>query len=386
MNLLMTDNISQQKKGKTNQIKDGHTSNLPYIKGEKSIDRNKSLNGNIENFIGYAQIPVGLAGPILIKGIHAQGSFSIPLATTEGALVASYSRGMKACRLAGGVKVACVKDLMIRAPYFKFDTLSEAMNFSQWAEAHFPAFKTSVENTSRFCKLIKIDCHQEGNAVTIFLSFKTGDASGQNMTTIATDAICRFILQNSAIQPIQWYIESNSSGDKKATRRALNQTRGKKIITEVIIPRDLVQKVLKSTPEKMCAYFLTSTLASITVGAIGNMGHIANGLTALYLACGQDVACAVESSIGILRMECTDNKDLYASLTLPSLVVGTVGGGTGLSTQSEGLKIMDCLGSGKAQKFAEICGATALAGELSIAAAIAEDHFTSAHKHLGRKK
>lgn len=345
----------------------------------------QSLKGNIENFIGYTLVPLGLSSPLLIHGDHAQGEFRIPLATTEGALVASYSRGMKATRLAGGVSAYCVEDLMTRAPYFQFFDMGAARTFVQWAHGQQRILEQAVVRTSNYCRLEKLQLIQEGNAVIMNLSFVTGDASGQNMVTLATDAICKYILNNYSEKPDKWYIESNYSGDKKATGKSLYQTRGKRVIAETTMPRAIVASVLKSTPENICKYFLTSNLASAQAGSLGNTGHVANALTAIFIACGQDVACVAESSIGILRMEVRDNGDLYAALTLPSLVVGTVGGGTHLESQSAALESIDCLGAGKAKKFAELCCATALAGELSIAAAIAEDHFTRAHRILGRR-
>ncbi len=358
---------------------------LKYINGNEPIDHNQSLDGNIENFIGYMQLPVGLAGPLLVNGNYAQGNYNIPLATSEGALVASYSRGMKACSLSGGVTSICVNQSVQRTPYFKFENLRIALEFVSWLKKKYNKFETLVKETSNYCELSNMDFLQEGNSVTIVFEYTTGDAAGQNMVTIATDKICTFILEDFNHQPTNWYIEGNYAGDKKPTMNSLSSTRGKKVIAEVVIPKEVVSSVLKSTPENICNYFLTSTLSTIQAGAIGNPGHIANGLTALYLACGQDAACVAESSVGVLRMELTENKDLYTALTLPALIVGTVGGGTHLPTQKEGLRIMNCLGVNKAQKFAELCCATALAGELSIAAAIAEDHFTSAHKSLGRK-
>ena len=358
---------------------------LKYINGKEKIDHQASLKGNIENFIGYMQLPIGLAGPLIVNGDYAQGKYNIPLATSEGALVASYTRGMKACTLSGGVTSICINEAVQRTPYFKFENLRIAMDFVKWAKSNFDTFSDLVKETSNYCQLSTVKFLQEGNSVTITFEFTTGDAAGQNMVTIASERICRFILKEYRHQPTTWYIEANYAGDKKPTGNTLSNTRGKKVIAEVTIPKEIVASVLKSTPENMCKYFLTSTLSTIQAGAIGNPGHIANGLTAMYLACGQDAACVAESSVGVLRMELTENGDLYAALSLPALIVGTVGGGTALSTQAEGLRIMNCKGVNKAQKFAEICCATALAGELSIAAAIAEDHFTRAHKALGRK-
>ena len=358
---------------------------IPFITGKKQIDHSQSLKGNIENFIGYIQLPVGLAGPLLVNGDHAQGLYNIPMATSEGCLVASYSRGMKAAQLSGGITSICVKESVQRTPYFKFDNLRTCLEFIKWAKSQFAAFQSVVSRTSNYAQLDLLEFTQEGNSVTLCLQFTTGDAAGQNMVTIATDAICKYILDNFQHWPIEWYIEANYAGDKKTSAKTLSGNRGKKVIAEVTIPKDIVASVLKSSPENMCKYFLASTLSSVQAGSIGNQGHLANALTAIYIATGQDVACVAESSIGILRMETTKGGDLYASITMPALIVGTVGGGTHLPTQAEGLRIMNCKGVNKAQKFAELCCAAALAGELSIAAAIAEDHFTRAHKSLGRK-
>jgi hydroxymethylglutaryl-CoA reductase (NADPH) len=206
------------------------------------------------------------------------------------------------------------------------------------------------------------------------------------MVTICTDQICRFILSDFSIAPVEWYIESNYSGDKKATSLSFSRARGKKVTSEIVLPRKIIEAVLRTSPEKICKYWLSSTLAVIQSGAIGAQGHVANGLTALFIACGQDVACISESSIGLTRMETNSNGDLYVSVTLPSLIVGTVGGGTALPTQNECLEMLDCRGNGKARKFAEICGAVALAGEISIASAMSVDHFTKSHQKLGRRK
>ena len=366
-----------------------NTTPLSYISGQKNPEHSQSLNhtlkGNIENFIGYTQVPLGIAGPLLINGDYARGSYMIPLATTEGALVASYSRGMKAAQLAGGIDTICVNDQLQRVPYFEFISAKAARDFGDWIKQQESKFQQLVSSTSNYCVYKSLSVIQEGKGTLLNLSYTTADAAGQNMVTLATEAICHYALSHSPIQPTNWYIEANHSGDKKAQTMSLSQSRGKKIIAEITLPKAIVKKILKSTPEAICQYYLTATLCNLQTGAIGNVGHVANALTAIYLACGQDVASVTESAIGILRMETTKEGDLYASLTLPALVVGTVGGGTHLPTQAEALQLIDCSGAGKARKFAEICCATALAGELSIAAAIAENHFTRAHKILGRR-
>jgi hydroxymethylglutaryl-CoA reductase (NADPH) len=226
----------------------------------------------------------------------------------------------------------------------------------------------------------------EGNQLILTFEFYTGDAAGQNMSTLCTEEICKYIIKKTPVIPLLWYIESNYSGDKKATALSFTQVRGKKVCAEIYLPEKIVKSVLKTTSKAMENYWRSSTIGVIQSGSIGAQGHYANGLAALFIATGQDAACVAEAAVGITRMECQTDGSLYASVTLPNLVVGTVGGGTSLATQKECLELMDCYGEGKAVKLAEICGALVLAGELSIAAAIAAGHFSDAHKKLGRKK
>jgi hydroxymethylglutaryl-CoA reductase (NADPH) len=225
----------------------------------------------------------------------------------------------------------------------------------------------------------------EGNQVLCIFDYTTGDAAGQNMVTICTDTICQFILENTPIKPQLWYIESNYSGDKKATVVSFSTVRGKKVTAEAMISEKVVKEVLFTTSNEIATYWQTSTVAALQSGSIGIQGHFANALTALFMACGQDVACVSEAYVGITRMEVSKKGDLYITITLPSLVVGTVGGGTRLPTQKECLELIGCYGEGGARKFAEICGALVLAGELSIAAALASGSFAKAHRLFGRK-
>ena len=359
---------------------------VDHLQGGQFLNHSNQFKGNIENFIGMAQMPVGLAGPLLIKGDEeASGSFFVPLATTEGALVASYNRGMKAIQQSGGLYVACLGEGVQRAPFFKFNNMQDALSFKYWLKSQEASFANIVSESSNHAKLNNVQVLIEGNSLILNLEYLCGDASGQNMVTICTDRICKYILENSPFRPVKWYIESNYAGDKKATFRAFNQVRGKNMSAEVCIPAAIVKSVLRTTPEAMVDYWTYSTLAVVKSGAIGAQGHIANGLTALFIACGQDVACVSESSIGITRMELTEDGDLYAAVSIPALMVGTVGGGTSLPTQRECLEMLDCYGAGKAKKFAAVCTGLALAGELSIAAAMAADHFTKAHEVWGRK-
>ena len=222
------------------------------------------------------------------------------------------------------------------------------------------------------------------NHIILTFEYNTGDASGQNMVTICTEAICENIIMNTPVKPQYWYIEGNYSGDKKANALSFTTVRGKKVTAECVISEKILNDILKTSAQSVAKYWSSSTISVIQSGAIGAQGHFANGLTALFLATGQDVACISEAAIGVTRMEVINMNELYVSVTLPNLIIGTVGGGTKFSTQQECLDIMDCNGAGKSRHFAEICGALLLCGELSIASALAEGHFTQAHKKLGR--
>ncbi len=359
---------------------------MPFLTGASKFEDTESLRGNIENYIGMTQVPTGLMGPLLINGTAAHGEFYIPMATSEGALVASYNRGARATRLCGGVTSVCLTEAVQRAPIFRFNSLSEVGTFMFWVLDKIEAFREIVGKHSKHAKLEDFRLNMEGNQAVMIFDYTTGDAAGQNMVTICTDAVCQYIIEHAPIKPKQWYIESNYAGDKKATAVSFSTVRGKKVTAEALITRQVVKEVLASTPEDIAMYWQTSSVAAVQSGSIGIQGHFANGLTAIFMACGQDVACVAEAYVGITRMEVTSSGDLYVAVTLPSLMVGTVGGGTGLPTQRECLNLLDCTGPGSARKFAEICAATVLCGELSIAAAMASGSFSKAHKIFGRKK
>jgi hydroxymethylglutaryl-CoA reductase (NADPH) len=359
---------------------------LKKVSGEESALDINEVQGNIENFIGMSMVPTGVIGPLRVIGTSANGDYFVPLATSEGALVASYHRGAKACYLAGGASSICLVEGVHRSPMFKFNDITELGEFLFWTLNELDKFKSITEGKSRFAKLLDMRANIEGNHLILTFDYFTGDASGQNMVTICTDEICRYILENAPVKPKFWFIESNYSGDKKATSLSFTTVRGKKVTAEVELSEQIVNEVLKTTPLAMSDYWRSSTIGIIQSGAIGAQGHYANGLTALFIATGQDAACVAEAATGITRMEMTEKGSLYCCVTLPNLIVGTVGGGTSLPTQRECLELMDCYGAGNARKFAEICGAVVLAGELSIAAALSAGHFSSAHKKFGRIK
>lgn len=356
------------------------------VKDLECMSGTNIFSGNIENYIGVTQVPTGLIGPLKVNGKNADGTFMIPLATTEGALVASYNRGASAITKSGGASVRIVKEGLQRCPAFQFKDFHEAQQFVDVVVESKDQFAALVSHHSRFAKLVNVDNIILGNLVILTFSYLTGDAAGQNMITICTDAICTFLINTCVKKPRHWYIESNLSGDKKSNAINLSTVRGKRLVADVIIPRTVVKEVLKSSPESMYAYYNCSLQAVQHAGGLGMQGHFANGLAALFLATGNDVACVAEAATGIVKVEVTEQLDLYVSVVIPSFVAGTIGGGTHLPTQKAALEIMQCFGKGNSRKFAEISAVMVLAGELSIMAAIAEGHFTEAHKTLGRKK
>lgn len=339
---------------------------------------------NVENCVGTVKIPVGIAGPLRIRGMFASGDFYVPLATTEAALVASYARGARVISEAGGCVSILLHEGMRRTPGFALHSLTEAGLFAIWCIEQGDALRAAAAKTTRHGELIDIGMAIEGNHVYLILDYTTGDASGQNMVTIATQAVCEYIMQNAAVRPESFFVEANLSGDKKATAHSFVTVRGKKVSAEVTLPAQLVTEKLHTTPRDLDRYWKMSAIGAIQSGSIGVQGHFANALAALYIACGQDPACVAESAVGVTRFEVTESGDLYASVTLPSIVVGTVGGGTALPSQRACLEIMGLAGPGKAQALAEVCGALALAGELSITAALCSGDFTSAHQKLAR--
>ena len=357
---------------------------LPHLSGKAPQPSAEDLAGNIENMIGMTCIPTGIVGPLRINGLHAQGDFYVPLATSEGALVASYSRGAKVVTLAGGASCLTTVEQVQRAPGFAFDTMAEAIQFAAWAVGEFDHIRDVAERRTRHGRLINMRVQPQANFVYLILDFYPGDASGQNMVTFAAAAVCEDLLQRTPVTPRHWVVESNMSGDKKGTSLSFLDTRGRNTTAEVKLSRSLVEEHLRTTPERISEVWRMSLVGGIQTGSIGVSGHVANAVAALFLACGQDVACVSEASTALHRMEMTEQGDLYVCVTLPNLILGTVGGGTRLPTATESLRILGCLGDGRAAKFAEIAAGLALAGEISIIAAMCTGEFAQAHQALGR--
>lgn len=344
-----------------------------------------SLEGNTENFIGVVQMPLGVAGPYRINGEHAQGDFYIPMATTEGTLIASYSRGMRLVSESGGCTVTVVGEAMQRAPLFELASAREARALSQWLEANFAAIKAEAESTTRIGTLENIQSWVIANKLFTRFNYLTGDAAGQNMTGKATHKACQWVLSN--FDGIQHFsLSGGIETDKKHSHMNLLHSRGKKVIAEAVIKKELLQSLMRAEPERMVRLRQRTIAGSLLAGSAYNGPHSANGIAAMFIATGQDEANVVESHAGIAFMDLTDDGDLYYSVTLPSIICASYGGGTGLATQRECLEMMGCYGEGKAHKLAEIIAATVLAGDLSLAAAVVSDEWVSSHDQLGRNR
>ena len=351
---------------------------------QKAKDNAFTFRNNIESYIGTISVPVGMAGPLRVHGTDGSRDYRVPLATTEAALVASYNRGARLLTAAGGCNARVVAEAVSRTPMFAFNNLVEAEEFSSFVAAQADLLSDAVSQVTSHGRLVSVACLIEGNHVYVDLQFTTGDASGQNMVTFASDAICKLILEHSPIAPRYWFLEANFSGDKKSTTKSMGHVRGKRVAADITIPRALVEQQLHTTPERMVEYWYAGAIGGVLSGTTGIQGHFANGLAALYLACGQDVACVAESATGITRLETSEAGDLYASVTLPNIMVGTVGGGTSLPSAKACLDILGLAGCGKSTALAEVCGAIVLAGELSIIGAFCSGDFAMAHRALSR--
>lgn len=351
--------------------------------GEHSIPTNE-MRGNIENPIGAVQMPLGVAGPLQIAGQFASGEFYVPMATTEGALVRSYERGMVALTRSGGVTTRVFQDENRVSPVFFFKDVAAAHEFTEIISADFEAIRAEAEKTTRHGKLLRIETHPVGREVIVNFCFHTAAAQGMNMIVKAAEAACLWMMKRSGAE--RFYIFSGYCSEKKASGSLLGGGKGKKVIAGALLPANIVKSYLHVTPAQLCDLWHHTVLGHLQTNALCYNGHLANGLAAVFIACGQDVANIVNASVGITNFELTSEGDLYASVTLPSLTVATVGGGTGLGTSRECLEMLDCYGAGKAAKFAEIMAATLLAGELSMGGAIASGEFVNAHETYGRNR
>lgn len=375
-----TDEMAAQRRDFIQEQTGANLSHLAQYSFDPAI-----LPGNIENFIGVAQVPIGVAGPLRIVGEHARGDFYIPLATTEGTLVASYNRGMRLLTESGGVKTTVVDDCMQRAPVFIFSDAMQAREFGRWVEENITPIRQQAEATTSFGKLLGITQFQVGPLRYLRFNYTTGDAAGQNMVGKATLAACEWIRANYRGK-LKYFLSGNIDTDKKHSHMNVILTRGKRVVAEAVIRPEAFQRVMHLDTSQLFWARQVQMTGAMLAGSANNGAHSANGLAALFIATGQDAANVAESHAAITYAQRLEDGNYYWSITLPSLIVATCGGGTGLATQRQALEMLGCYGPGKVLKFAEICAAVVLAGETSLAAAMLNGDWVSAHERLGRNR
>ena len=347
----------------------------------------QEAQGNIEHYTGVAQVPLGFAGPLRMRGEEAEGEFLVPMATSEGTLVASYDRGIKVLNASGGARACVVADHMQRAPVFAFEDARQARDFTYWVDDHMDEIREEAESTTSVGKLKFIDHYLSNQFAYLRFNYSTGDAAGQNMVGRATFAACSWIIAEYGEENIDhFFLESNFATDKKGSQVNIMRTRGKRVTAEATLSREFLEQVMRVEPEVLDYHLRVATTGAFFSGANNNGAHSPNAITAMFIATGQDVANVAESSAGILYSEMTPEGDIYISLTIPSLIVATHGGGTNLPTQRECLKLLGCRGAGKVRKLAEIIAGVALAGEVSLGSAISSSDWVSSHENYGRNR
>jgi hydroxymethylglutaryl-CoA reductase (NADPH) len=353
---------------------------------------------NVENLLGAAQVPMGVAGPVMVDGGAADGEYYLPMATTEGALVASVNRGLSAIRAAGGATARVTDSGMTRAPVFRVRGVAEAQAVLEWVGDHADDLRAAAESTTSHGELLDVDPYVVGDSVFLRFVYDTKDAMGMNMATIATREAADLVEAGTPADLVA--LSGNLCADKKPAAINAVEGRGRTVSADVVLPREYVEETLKTTPEAMVEGNTRKNLVgSAKAASLGFNAHAANTVAAVFLATGQDAAQVVEAANAITTMEVrerdagseegADEGDLYASVSLASLEVGTVGGGTGLPTQSEALDVLGLGGGGdppgaNADALAEVIAVGALAGELSLVAAFTSRHLASAHEELGR--
>lgn len=354
---------------------------LPLI-GAAAIST-ETMRGNVENPIGAAQVPLGLAGPLRVRGEHAQGIFYVPLATTEGTMVLSYERGAVALTRAGGALARVLVDENRVCPWFTFAAAEDAFAFPARVAAALEDLRAAAAATTSHGRLLRVDCQVVGREAIASFVFHTADAHGMNMAVLATDAACRLLIARGIAEDFS--IFSGFDSEKRASGAALLGGKGKRVVATARLPAAVVA-TLGTTPAAIAELWRRTVTGNLQAGALGYCGQYANGLAALYIACGQDVANVANSALGITTFAVNEAGDLDAGVTLSSLTVATVGGGTGRGTAAECLAVLGCTGAGKARRLAEIAAALLLAGEISMAAAVASGEFVAGHEAYGRNR
>ncbi len=350
---------------------------------EHGLDAPEKLRGLIENQIGEVTLPLAIAGPLSIHGSFGDGLFYVPLCALEGTLALSMTRGLYLTHLNGGIHTQHIGQKLNRSPVFFLPSIREINDFSQWLDKHIESIRVAAEAKSNHARLVNIEKIPHHGKMLLNFIFTTGDAAGQNMVTICTQEACQYICAHYP-KPISFLIESNYAGDKNAAQYNLVTGRGHSVVAQCHLQERYIRRVLHSDIQTMISYRNNFVSSSLLAGVLGLNAHAANALAAIYIATGQDAACVAENCTAYSEYEVTEKGELFASLHMPSITVGTVGGGTRLAQQRANLSLIGCTGDNSAVQFAEIIGACVLALELSLLGAVTSNEFTQAHIHYGR--
>jgi hydroxymethylglutaryl-CoA reductase (NADPH) len=328
-------------------------------------------------------VPLGLAGPLVVDTGAGRREVYVPMATNEGALVASYSRGMRLLNEGGGARARVTGEGLTQCPMLVYEDAARAIEAKGVAERSRADFARIVEGVTSHGKLLRASAAVAGNRLVLELVFATGDAIGINMAARAADLISAELARRTGARGR--YVHGQDV-EKRANSRALSEGRGRGVVADATVPRKALAELARVTPEQLVEIQASYSVGFARLGTHNWLVQAANGLAAVMIACGQDVAYRTECATGHLVFQVVARGDLYASATLPSLLVGTVGGGSGKGTAAECLAVLGCLGPGHANTFAEILAATVLAGDLSLMASFCAHEFVAAHEKLGRNR
>ena len=340
------------------------------------LPRTEDLQGIVENHVCFMGLPVAIAAPLIIHGDYARGEFVVPLATLEGGLSGAMNRGFQAISMAGGCRTVHLKQELGRSPAFSLPTITEIEPFLDWINNHADSILSAAESTTRHGRLLRVDPTPIGHWVVLDFVYDTGNEAGQSLVTRATEAACRYIQRETGFH---YYPESCFNSDRKSSRRSLMNGRGHSVIVEISLESKVLD-FLEVSCEAVLDYQQLLTTSVQAIGMLGNNLALSNGLAALYLATGQDLACVAENALAYTQASPDGGGGIQFRMTLPSLTVGTVGRGSGLPAQQRHLELLGCGGRPHdSRKLAEIIAASVASLELSVLSGVISGALAEAH-------
>eukprot|EP00929_Paragymnodinium_shiwhaense_P058763 TRINITY_DN29444_c0_g1_i1.p1 TRINITY_DN29444_c0_g1~~TRINITY_DN29444_c0_g1_i1.p1 ORF type:complete len:436 (+),score=87.31 TRINITY_DN29444_c0_g1_i1:70-1377(+) len=361
-----------------------------YVADEQSVADAEKYQNNTENYCGTIKYPIGVIGPMQLHGEYATRKYYVPMATHEGALLASYARGAKAIDQAGGCNVRIKSRSMLRAPVYVFHNIAEANDFYRFANENKDRLSEEICKKINHCTVTSLRVIQTDRKVHISIGIDSNEAAGQNKVTYAGAVAMESMKEWYDKEIPEIYIEGGFNAGKRISVIHSLLGKGHSVVVDCVIPKQVVKDVLHTTPYRLQRFQKLHGRVNEFMGGISCTAHVANGLAAFYIANGQDPACTAESQAAVTHFDLQpahgsmnpDDCDLYASMTLNTIIVATVGGGTNLPSFKAARSIT---GVQCSNELAELCAATCLAGELSFYAAMESGEFVSAHWNMTHK-